>query len=224
MRSSTVRHAPHSVRSRLHDLGLQQANLHSAILAGELYRDECTRNDPSILPGIMAWGKATRAMRELHSSDGWHADRVDGLEAVVSKDRRTAIVVVTGDAMTGIYSTDEGMDWRDREPRSKYPKGPAMRRAVGRNSGMFDFEGPHPALVGVTTSTWLLLINVDEDEIRCELSLPKNFDDLAHVSAWHERIILDPIRRDPGHPWQDNLPDNDDDLGADIDVEVRRIG
>lgn len=62
----------------------------------------------------------------------------------------------------------------------------------------------------------MLLHSVVGDEIRIEVSLPVAADDLNEADEWIERIVLDPILREP--PPDITL----DDGGPDVDVDVRR--
>lgn len=224
MKQSHVSSSHHAVVRSLDLLGLDEDALHQAIRFGELHRNSCTANDPANLPGLLTWGRTTRGLRELLAPRGWYADRLNKLEVAMRRDGRVAVVVGTGDAMTGIYSVDAGMDWRDREPRSKYPKGPATLRAVLNNqrAPRFDFAAvtAQPSRGGIVVATWVLLVAVDEHEIRAELSLPKSVDEENYVDAWHERIILEPIIRDPDGERLGR--DDEHDEESDIDVKVRR--
>ena len=56
-------------------------------------------------------------------------------------------------------------------------------------SGLCGVISPMPRRV---TTTWVLLYNVTDEEIRCELSLPDSMVD-GYIDTWLERIILPPI-------------------------------
>ena len=63
--------------------------------------------------------------------------------------------------------------------------------------------------------TWMLLIHIEDEECRAELSLPSAFDD-RNVTEWAERIFIPLPGIDGGLPVEDPIGDTD------IDVPVKR--
>jgi hypothetical protein len=199
---------------KLEALGLQPQLLYDSILYGEAARASCTTNDPSILPGILAWGRTLRALGESLAPLGWVRRNEGNYSTVVDRRLGIAIAVATGDEATGL---------RGAIPRTKYPKGPTTQRAVTQNNQQLDlFEGP--ADVGQEVDvredrvalTWILLIARIGDEVRCELSLPAVIGEDDRVEGWRERIILDPIRV----AGASNITVADLELTPEIDIPV----
>jgi len=177
--------------TRLSELGLTEETLREAVLAGELARSSCSANDPSALPGLLAWGRTTRAMRERLIPFGWRRSEDGKLSTVIDPSGTIAIAVTTGDQGTGqVYAT----------PRTKYPKGPATVAAVQQNRRQLDMfetrasseDSPRPLLV-----TWLLLLARSGNQIHWELSLPGYIGEDERVETWAERIVFAPISTEP---------------------------
>lgn len=206
-----VHHDPVDTFGRLKDMGLSIEILQDAVAMGESARASCTENDPAIVPGLLAWARTVRGLRELLKPEGWCGSRAGGLETVVSPDGKLAIAVATGDESTGFCGST---------PKTKYPRGPSTEAAIEQNQLPF-FEEPEKRVAELTPSdrvTWLLLISSspDTNDIRCELSLPNSIGDNGKVEQWSERILLPTVRRDPEPTL---LPAHDE---SEIVVEVSR--
>lgn len=199
--------------SRLGALGLNGDLLREAALHGLQYAFACTRHDPPVLPGIIAWGKAVRYLRDHLVPLRWAPRNPRNYAMVVHPDGHVAISVAAGDDGTG----NEGLI-----PSTRSAKGPATRDAVSSNQLSFAEIGesfPKPLPVA-GLQTWLLLHFYDEEagEIRCELSLPANVDSDGYVSQWLERIILDPVILNGA-----SLPEAEEEQEAEpVDVKVER--
>jgi hypothetical protein len=196
---------------RLKDLGVDEATLREAVEYGLRHAFSCTKHDPPNLPGIIAWGKGIRSLRDRLVPGGWTADNSRNYATVVSSDGRVAIAVAAADAGTGRS---------DLTPTTRSTKGPATKRAVHRNQLSFaDVVAtfPKPQEASGADQTWLLLHYVDEEaeEIRSELSLPVHMDGNGYVDTWQERIILEPVPHIP-EPLADAA------AGEEIDVPVER--
>jgi hypothetical protein len=195
---------------RLKKLGLTVEDLVSALQMGETARNSCTPNDPAALPGILAWGRVTRGLREVLAPKAWRREEIGGLSLVVSPNNSMAITVATGDSNTG---------WLLDSPRTKYPRGPATVMAVEQNQQL-DFFMPNPppkASPVAIRATWLLLFARAGKRVNAELSLPAGVDDQGHVVEWAERILLPRFEVDEAQ-----LPDDAADDELDIDVNVSR--
>jgi hypothetical protein len=196
---------------RLHELGVEEETLRKAVEVGLRHAFNCTENDPRNLPGIIAWGKAIRSLRESLVPLGWTRDNSNNYATVVSPGGDTALAVAAADAGTGRSSST---------PSTRSAKGPATKDAVHRNQLSFAdvvVAFPKPQEASGASRTWLLLHHVDEDaeEIRAELSLPSHMDGNGYVDSWLERIILAPIPHLPE-------PLEASDVGEEIDIPVER--
>lgn len=169
----------------LHALGITEEIVATAILLGELERDNCTLHDPLCVPGIFAWSRCSRSLRDQLVPLGWKSENDQNRALVVSPNGLVAIAAVTGDDATGDP---------DQMPNLKIPAGSATKRAVNLNHPtLFRM---HPTADEVRTSgkrqTWLLLRRPTTNFIYAELSLPGAMAD-GRVVYWLDRIIFDPI-------------------------------
>jgi hypothetical protein len=173
--------------SRLEELGLTAATLGQAVQLGLAAAATCTKHDPSNLPGLMQWGRTIRGLRDTLVPQGWKSQSTYNYPTVVSPDRSVAVSVAGGDYFTGRS---------DGVPSTRSSKGPVTRAAVIQNQLTFAELDPSFAdLNPAPTTTWLLLHHYDQEakEVRVELSLPAGLDADDVVTAWHERILLEPL-------------------------------
>jgi hypothetical protein len=201
------------VAGRLHDLGVSQSVLQEALQTGLRHAFACTRHDPPSLPGILAWGKTVRHLRDRLVPAGWEISNASNYATVIHPGGGFAIAVAAGNVHTGVG---------DANPSTRAEKGPATRSAVQENQlTFFDVrESFPPPRREPGKQTWLLLHYADEEagEIRAELSLPADMTDDGYVADWRERIILEPV------PFgQATLPREGGDSGE-IDIEIEPRG
>jgi hypothetical protein len=208
---------PPGVSAKLAEMGLSYEILREAIDYGQLHWSSCTRNDPPSVPGILAWGKTMRRLRELLIPHGWSALNESGLPLVVNPTGSIAIAVTAGDEGTGDPS---------RAARTKYAKGPVTVSFIEQNGLQLSlFENEETARVikrrerDSDCMTWVLLLHRSNGEICCELSLPSSIDFDGRGSECVERIFLEPAPFDP--------EGNDfmlEDSGEDFNIEISRRG
>ncbi|ABL01256.1 hypothetical protein [Pelobacter propionicus] len=205
------------VESRLLEVGLPCVEeIHAAIKNGELHRDSCTANDPRGLPGLLAWGKTVRGLRDTLAPKGWTRFEGNNLAVALDSTGTTAIAVATGDKCTGDPK---------RTPETKYPKGPAIAAAIEQNiiqlvQTAFSFvEELEQAQQKPPVYTWLLLISRNKNEVHSELSLPRLITEKGHVVEWEERILLPPF---PIDDESGPLNYEEENAGDDIVVEISR--
>jgi len=180
------------VADRLAELGLKVEILDFALRGADAEARTYTALDPPNMAGMARYARTVRLLREHLIPLGWTFDNPRNLARTVSPDGRVAIIATLGDAATGVAHVP---------PSTRYEKGVATVEAVSRNflqltlpidlgaAGFVDTED-------VETTTWVLLYNVTEAEIRAELSLPDSMVD-GYIDTWLERIILPPV---PLHP------------------------
>jgi hypothetical protein len=207
--------APDDVAQCLAQLGLTRENLLEAVRLGEAARRSATAHDPASASGFDMWRYSTRALRDILVPKNWHVSRQDGLERAVSPDGRLHLIVMLGDAATGIAT---------RIPTSKYPRGPSSVAFIEGNVTQRLLHGgveriSRRTIVPQATSfeTWALLHHSTEDEVRCELSLPAGIGDDDRVHDWSERILLPPTSSEPVVE-QASTPD----APPEVEVQVRR--
>jgi len=190
---------------RLRALQLTTAKLQQAAEAGEAERRTCTPWDPSILPGVLAWARTIRALREILALESWKAVDVLGLPFVVSPDHAVAVTVATGDIHTGL---------RDAAPRTKYRKGIAFPVAGGRQLALFETTEENEALA---EEYWVLLLSRQSGELRLELSRPTHRTSIGTIAFDAERIVL------PTIVFSEDVAIDDEDDDLDLDVDVERL-
>lgn len=208
---SQVHSGPSDVVARLAQLGLVESDLRDPVHQGMLALSECTPNDPPLIPGITAWGRVVRSLREGLILKGWSRSDEGNYSLVISPEGTIAIATATGDEYTGDPLAN---------PATKSIKGPRTQSAVEFNSQQLvlfpDFQPPASGDDG--KATWILLQHFDnvKKEVRIELSLPVSYS--GRVDGWAERIILGSLPFDSAAnitvPLLPDLPD--------IEVPLRR--
>lgn len=176
---------PYEAEGRLAELGLNSALLVDSLRQGELQRRMASPLDPPSAPGVAAWARCVRSLRENLLPSGWVSSDRNNLSTVVSPDGRTAIAVATGDEVTG------NPDPASR-PRTKYPRGSTYVQAIERNVQLELFPDLRRLKGEITdeTVTWVLLRRSTSEAIFAELSRPVDMGDDGRVNEWAERIIL----------------------------------
>lgn len=199
---------------RLAELGLSAELVERVVRQADAEASTCTALDPPILEGLTRWGRTTRFLREELIPAGWGYDNPRNLARTIHPSGEFAIVVTSGDELTGLAGQFGQADVR---PATKYPKGYATVRAVEHNEQLTldfgDLELPDDDALW----TWFLMFHVDEEGFRVELSLPDAIVD-GRITSWTERIILPVFPREDDTIDSVTTPDGGDD--GDIVVEV----
>lgn len=210
MIQTKVWHEPISKAQRLHQLGLAETELLTAVEHGQAASANCTENNPCLQRSIDAWGGTTRSLREIKIPQGWKRyDEQHQQPLILNPKGDMAITVAAGDEYTGI---------KERNPATKSSKGLLTQLAVKSNSMKYtmfgDIRKPN------TRETWILLFCRDQNtlEIRSELSLPVEMNAEKQVDHWLERIILSTI---PFSGATEVLSDDQPKI-PEIDVQVKR--
>jgi hypothetical protein len=189
------------VTDRLAELGLKLEILHFALRGADAEARTYTALDPPNMPGMARYARTVRLLREQLVPLGWTYDNPRNLARTVSPDRRVAVIATLGDAATGVAHVP---------PSTRYEKGIATVEAVSRNflqlTLPIDIEDAYVVDDEVETTTWVLLYNVTETEIRAELSLPDSMVD-GFIDTWLERIIVPPVPLQPAVPAQRSAAD-----------------
>jgi hypothetical protein len=180
------------VADRLAELGLKADMLEFALRGADAEARTYTELDPPNMQGMARYSRTVRLLREQLVPLGWSYDNPRNLARTVSPDRGVAIIATLGDAATGVPHV---------MPSTRYEKGVATVEAVSRNflqlTLPIDLGDEEPVDADTDgTTTWVLLYNVTDTEIRAELSLPDSMVD-GYIDTWTERLILPPIPLEP---------------------------
>lgn len=200
-------HTEEKAIDRLSQLGISLAVLQESVWQGYLTRTRLTANHPRVFHGYTMWAETVAVLREQLRPDGWIKLGKGNYELVVDESNNLAIVVTTGDKATGIVGA---------EPSNNCPKGVNTAEAVETNNQIDMFCELLPTETDIQGyTTWMLLIHLASDEVRCELSLPSSISN-GRINGWKERIVL------PSMPLDDDtleiaLPDL-----PDIEVSVKK--
>lgn len=183
---------PWNVQRRLAELGLTEQNLRDAVMRGQLAWAACNPFHPRIYPPLVGWAETVAALREDLAAAGWEPSDEHNYSVAIDPAGQLAIAVATGNEYTGLVHSS---------PSTKASKGKHTVSAILVNQAqltLFETEQARPsAEEAPERTTWLLLMYRDDQEIRCELSLPVSIGTDMRVDAWRERIILGSIPRDP---------------------------
>ncbi|MFI3158236.1 MAG: hypothetical protein QX199_18995 [Methylococcaceae bacterium] len=211
----------HDVKDQLSALNLTSDLLTEPVKKGQAARNNATENDPSNAAGTMAFFATVRASRELLIPLGWEKREIRNLSLISNPKTSVSIVVATGDNNVGI---------KEVIPKTKNPKGKQAELYISTNCDIFSddiFSNDDFTDQSIDTSefqTWVLMyyLDVKENQIRLELSLPTDQNIRGQINSWKERVILDPILLDGIPPLNFNSPSPDFNNLQDFDVPVKR--
>jgi hypothetical protein len=201
----------HDAIRRLAELGVSLEAIQRALLAGQSARGLCSPNDPPFIPGTEAWRFVVRTLRDELLPLGWLKSDRGNYSLVFHEARQINIVVATGDNQTRRWPGT---------PKTRSLKGLYTEAAVARNLNQYELfpETIADELKEIAAilrfPVWVLLINITEEEIRAEFSLPTAID--GAIVDWSERIFI------PDFEGPDSGAMTDDDFGTDFDVPVHR--
>ncbi|MBI56867.1 hypothetical protein [Spongiibacter tropicus] len=200
-------HTEEKALDRLSQMGLSENALTESVWQGYLARSRTTINHPRIARGIIMWAETVAVLREQLISYGWVKEDKGNYELSVNQKAGLAIVVTTGDEATGMAGAT---------PSNKCPKGVNTAEAIETNNQLDLFFELLPVIEDVQGfTTWVLLMHLATDEVRCELSLPFSISN-GKINGWRERIIL------PSMPLDDDSVEiNAPDL-PDIEVPIKK--
>jgi hypothetical protein len=155
-------------------------------------RLDVTPAHPTTAAGTFHWHHAVFALRTGLIERDWQKKDLKNCPFILSPDKTIAILVMTGDADTGLV---KGF------PTNQSQKGAVLKQAISTNYELFEtamISKLEQANNG--TEMWVLLyhVGVDENgrtELRSELSRPSRFE-RKKIVGWTERIILGAIHPD----------------------------
>ena len=200
-------HTEGNAVDRLSELGIAISVLTESVWQGYLARSRTTANHPRIARGIIMWAETVAVLREQLRPQGWVKSDKGNYELTVNEKEGLAIVVTTGDEATGIVGAT---------PSNKCPKGVNTAEAVEANNQLDMFSELLPTIEEVQgPTTWVLLMHLAANEVRCELSLPSSISS-GKINGWKERIILPSVPLD-NDSVEIELPDL-----PDIEVPIKK--
>ncbi|TIP11320.1 hypothetical protein [Mesorhizobium sp.] len=212
MSATIVHQHPFEAKRRLAELNVSVEAVTRAVLAGHTARLNCTDNDPPFIPGTEAWRFVVRTLRDELLPLGWRKDDPSNYSLVINDSTQINIVVASADGLT---CSPFG------SPRTKSLKGLFTEAAVLKNNLETDMFPEtieaelRKAATILSYPTWMLLIHIDDEDCRAELSLPSAYDE-RNITDWAERIFIPLPGVDGGVPVEDPMEN------ADIDVPVKR--
>jgi len=177
---------PIDLEAKLGEMSLSTPIIQQAVIAGQLRRNSCTRNDPPSIPGMEAWRWTVRTLRERLIPLGWERSDAGNFSLIVNYKLGIAIAVNTGDDGTGDPLCI---------PRTKHSKGSKTAAAILKNAqqlSLFPGEEETDNVANGAFITWFLLVAREHDRVLYELCLPISMKDGKPV-GWKERIIFSPL-------------------------------
>lgn len=197
---------------QLASLGLEEEELRHALYWAYNYNAvNVNANEPPNALGMTMYFKATRALRERLMPRGWRRDNSRNLAMTIAPKGALAIMIAAGDENTGR---------KEGNPYTISRKGPAARDAIEKGEQLVmeldDITWVTPAS---GPGIWVLLhhIDLETEELRCELSRPFNFDANTCIAKWQERIILRAISFPAGKELEEDMTDE-------IEIEIHPYG
>ncbi|ALJ29442.1 hypothetical protein AOT14_30950 [Stenotrophomonas acidaminiphila] len=187
---------PMEVEARLHELhpDLKAALFRIVVIGGLSARNEVTPASAPTAAGVKQWLATVEELRTLLAQLQWRIHENKNCPFISSPDRAVSIVVMTGNAETGM-DVDEG-------PANQAEKGAVAEGYVQKNWSQLELFN-HDAFKLVKdkqkeTQVWVLLYHYDRalKQVRFELSLPTGFSK-KKITDWGERLVFGAIPNDP---------------------------
>ncbi len=199
-------------KNSLKHLGLKQDMFKIIGLRILTAYNQTTSNDAAMAPGMYAYLAAVRSSRDVLRNLGWVSKKQSNIELATNKQKGINILVSSGNAYIGR---------KDGDPGNKNPKGTQTQKIIFKNSRQLSLlpELNADTRVEDESSTWFLFYRLDvkNQEMRMELSLPTKFDfKELKVTGWVQRIFLKPIEFDGGPV------DIEPDFAPEIEFDIRR--
>lgn len=205
---------PYESRERLDRLGTSRDEWIEVVKACVAGRGDATDNHPQSAGGQFAWIFGTGRMREIFRRKGLDKEVLNGVETVVDHQRKVRFAVV---------STDGGTAYLDRSPKNRTPKGAASEKITDLNNQQeMDFVDSSGNPISQQDesdgySSWYLCVYDDGNDVRAELSSPIGFKS-GYFIKFSERIFI----LGPGEWSAVSTSNSDDDLGPELEIDVRR--
>lgn len=212
----TVIIEPSEAPEFLAKFGIDIADIQEGLEAGEQAAGNTRSSAPVTAAGSRRWFDTTEVIRDhLMTKSGWKLANPKGRPLSIHPSGKHILGILGGDANTGILDPDV-------VPKANRKKGPATGESVNANQpALFYLDGPsdeivREAVAGVPSEGhWFLLYYRDEEEIRCEISLPYPEFDEGQFQRWQYRVILPAI--DKSAIDRSKIPDIG---GGDVEFQI----
>jgi len=194
--SHSSSNANEALTPSLASLELPEIALLTAVRMGVSSARNITSFHPVTARGFIQWSETVASLRQALDEDGWKSSNPKNSPRITSPDGRTSILVIGGNANTGVSL--------DVDPATARRRGPATEAAVqGNGKGRGQRGGiPGQGVLDIDivldlkrepkqSQTWVLLYHwsTDEPVVRAELSLPISIED-GEIKTWEHRILL----------------------------------
>lgn len=197
-------------------IGIDIADIHEGLEVGEQAAQNTGLSAPVTAAGTRRWFDTTEVIREhLKTKSDWKITDPQGRPLSVHPSGKYTLGILGGDANTGNPDPDI-------VPKANRKKGPATDASVKSNQpALFYLNRPshEPLELGLgnlpAEGHWFLLYYRDEEEIRCEISLPYPEFDQGQFQRWQCRVILPAI--DKTTVDIDKVPDIG---GGDVEFQI----
>jgi hypothetical protein len=202
----------YEVASRLDQLGLSAPELIGVVHQAVAAKAGFVLNHPANAAGQLSYIYGTGALRDVLRPKGWQIDRTGNIEATL--DPKTGIKIVFQNADS---ACDDG-----RDPKAISGKGPAARRAVdlGQRNLFPEYEAEdREKHLRENAALWYLLVYINGDDVRAELSFPKRIED-GQFKGFNERIYI--IKAGEWASMMPPVADDDEGPAQDFEINVTR--
>ncbi len=176
-------HVGQDALDRLQSLDLTLDDLLKSLKGAAAEARLCTELDSPGAAGYIFWTRSNRIFRELMIPKKWRFSNKNSILLCIHPSAKFAI---TATSATG------GVGNKDKQVRTKNPKGSAFAELVETNKQLTLFDLPFTPATQADLNripTWLLLYRSTEEGIHFELSLPVEMHG-KDVDVWQERIII----------------------------------
>lgn len=184
--------ATEALTPSLVSLELPEMALLAAVRMGVSSARNITAFHPVTARGFIQWSETVASLRQALDEDGWKRSDPKNSPRITSPDGRTSIMVIGGNADTGVSM--------DVAPATARRRGPATEAAVQGNGKRRGIPGQGVLDIDIVldlkrepkeSQTWVLLYHwsTDEPVVRAELSLPVSIED-GEIKTWEHRILL----------------------------------
>lgn len=169
------------ITTKLKELNLDLNIILQACIDGVIERQYYGELSTRAAAGFNQWNKTVQSLRGFCCGKFWHKYESNGLEGIISNDKKIKIIPCSGNSNTGIFNAI---------PSNKNSKGEvAMNELVESAQQLSLFINNSEHIYDDNNLIYLLLYYSNAKELRCELSRP-NYSSNGKIISWEERIIL----------------------------------